>query len=105
MRQLVELQKHAADFKSLNTELVFVFREEKEGVNGLKKIKGKTKTTYTLAVDLNKKSTAGYSSKRMTFDNFVVSKDGKVNAIIDGSLRTRATAEQLLKALKTIEGK
>lgn len=105
MRQLVQLQQNAAEFKKLNTELIFVFREESEGINGLKKIKGKTKTTYTLAVDLNKKSTAGYSSKKMTFDNFVVAKDGKVTAIIDGSLRTRATAEQLLKTLKTIEGK
>lgn len=103
MRQLVQLNEHAAEFKSLNAELIFVFREEQNGVEGLKKIRDKTKTSYTLAVDLNKKSTAGYSSKRMTFDNFVIDKTGKVKAVIPGTLRTRATAEQLLKNLKQIE--
>lgn len=105
MKQLVQLQEHADKFKALNTELVFVFREEAEGVKGLKKIRDRTKTTYTLAVDHEKKSTAGYSSKRRTFDNYVVAKNGDVKAVIDGTLRTRATAEQLLKALKEIEGK
>ena len=105
MKQLVELQKHAEDFKTLNTEVVVVFREESEGVEGLKKIKAKTRSTFTLAVDKDKKSTTGYSSKKMTFDNFVVDKTGKINAVIDGTLRTRATAQQLLKTLEEIEGK
>lgn len=105
MRQLVELQKHAEDFKKLNTELVVVFREEAEGVAGLKKIKSKTRTTFTLAVDKDKKSTAGYSTKRMTFDNFVVEKTGVLKVAVDGTLRTRATADELLKTLKAIEGK
>lgn len=101
---MVELQKQSADFKELNTELIFVFREEKEGVEGLKKIKERTKTSYTLAVDLDKKSTGGYSPRRMTFDNFVVDKTGTVRAVVDGTLRTRAKAAQLLKTLKEIEG-
>ena len=105
MKQLVELQKHAEDFKTLNTEVVVVFREESEGVEGLKKIKGKTKSTFTLAVDKDKKSTAAYSSKKMTFDNFVVAKSGEIKALLDGTLRTRATANELLKVLKEIEGK
>ena len=105
MKQLVQLQKQADEFKALNTELIFVFREEKSGVDGLKKIKTGTKTTFTLAVDLDKKSSKAYSSKRMTFDNFVINKNGKVAAVIDGTLRDRATADELLKALKKIEGK
>ena len=105
MKQLGQLQQQADEFKALNTELIFVFREEQQGVDGLKKIKSKTKTTFTLAVDLDKKSSNAYSSKRMTFDNYVVSKDGTIKAVVDGSLRTRATAEQLMKTLKEIEGK
>lgn len=105
MRQLVQLNKHSESFKALNAELVFVFREEREGVEGLKKIRERTKTDYTLAVDLNKKSSAAYSGKRMTFDNFVIDGKGSVRAIVPGTLRERATAEQLLKTLKEIEGK
>lgn len=105
MRQLVQLQKQASDFKALNTELIFVFREEKEGADGLKKIKARTKTDFTLAVDLNKSSSKPYSTKKMTFDNFVIEKNGNVKAVIPGTLRERATADLLMKHLKEIEAK
>jgi peroxiredoxin len=107
MRQLVQLQEYAKDFKALNAEMLFVFREESEGVEGLEKIKKKQKTTYRLSVDLDKKSSKVYSPKRMTFDNFVVDSNGIVRGIIDGTLRDRATAEELMKVLKEInkEGK
>ena len=105
MRQLVELHKYSAEFKKLNTELVFVFREEAEGVKGLQKIKDKTGTGYVLSVDPNKASTKSYSPGRLVFDNYVINKNGNIQAIIPGTLRTRATAEQLLKHLKSIEAK
>ena len=41
----------------------------------------------------------------MTFDNFVVAKDGTVKAVIDGTLRDRAKSYQLLEALRKIEGR
>jgi peroxiredoxin len=105
MRQLVQLQKQANDFKTLNAELIFIFREESEGADGLKKIKERTKTDFTLAVDLNKTSSMAYSSKKMTFDNFVIDKKGNVKAVIPGTLKERATADLLLQHLKEIEGK
>jgi peroxiredoxin len=105
MRQLVQLQKQANDFKTLNAELIFIFREESEGADGLKKIKERTKTDFTLAVDLNKTSSMAYSSKKMTFDNFVIDKKGNVKAVIQGTLKERATADLLLQHLKEIEGK
>jgi peroxiredoxin len=104
MRQLVQLQKQSDDFKALNTEMIFVFREEKDGVDGLKKIRDKTKTGFTLTFDLDKKSTKAYSTKRMTFDNFVIDRKGDVQAVIDGTLRDRATADELLKVLRKLEG-
>jgi peroxiredoxin len=104
MRQLVQLQKQADDFKTLHTEMIFVFREEKSGVDGLRKIKDRTKTGFTLALDRDKKSTKVYSTKRMTFDNFVIDRKGNVQAIIDGTLRDRATADELLKVLRKLEG-
>lgn len=102
MRQLVELQKNKQQFKELNAEVIVVFREEKEGVDGLKKIKSRTKTEFTLAVDLNKKSSAAYSPDRMTFNNYVIDREGVIRDVIPGKLRTRATSERLLKTLKAI---
>lgn len=102
MRQLVELQKNKQQFKELNAEVIIVFREEKEGVDGLKKIKTRTKTDFTLAVDLNKKSSAAYSPDRMTFTNYVIDNKGMIRDVIPGNLRTRATSERLLKTLKAI---
>jgi len=103
MRQLVQLQKNADDFKKLNAELIFVYREEKEGVDGLKKIKDKIKPTYRLTLDFEKKSSAAYSSKKGTFDNYVIDSDGVVRGIIDGKLMVRATASELIKILEEIE--
>ncbi|MCA9127399.1 MAG: redoxin domain-containing protein [Planctomycetales bacterium] len=103
MKQLVELQQHAEEFKKLNAELIFVFREEQAGVDGLKQIRDKRKTTFTLTLDLDKKSSKMYSPEKMTFDNFVLDSSGTVRLIVDGTLTTRAKAEQLLKVLKEIE--
>lgn len=103
MQQLVELQKHAEAFKRLNAELVFVFREESLGVSGLKKIRDRHRTTYTLALDNQKKLSASYSPKPMTFDNYVIHSDGVVGKIIPGSLRRRADAEVLIGALKAVQ--
>jgi peroxiredoxin len=100
MKQLVELNKHADEFKALNTELLFVFREEAKGVEGLKMIQDKHDTGFTLAVDPEKKSTKVYSSGKMEFDNFVIDANGVVRGIIDGTLRERATAAELTRILK-----
>ncbi|MEM8671621.1 MAG: redoxin domain-containing protein [Planctomycetota bacterium] len=103
MKQLVQLKEYESEFKALNAELLFVFREESEGVEGLKKIKQKYDPPYLLSIDLNKKQTAAYSAKRRTFDNFVIDKEGVVRAVIDGTLRDRAKADELIKVLKSIE--
>jgi peroxiredoxin len=103
MRQLVQLQGQADDFKSLDAELIFVFREEADGVDGLRKIKRDHKTTFTLALDPDKKSSRAYSPEKMTFDNYVIDSQGVVRGIVDGTLRDRATAEELIKILKGLQ--
>ncbi|MFN3191878.1 MAG: peroxiredoxin family protein [Aureliella sp.] len=103
MRQLGELQGQAEEFKKLDAELIFVFREEQKGVEGLKMIQQRIPTKFTLALDPNKKSSKAYSTQRMTFDNFVIGKDGKVAAIIDGTLRERASAKKLIEELTKLE--
>lgn len=104
MRQLVQLKSRADEFKSNNAELIFVFREESEGVDGLSKIKEKHDSPFVLALDFNKKSSKAYSPQRMTFDNFVIDSNGKIRGAIDGTLRDRATADELLKILKELQG-
>ena len=69
MQQLVELQKRKETFKRLNAEVVFVFREESLGVNGLRKIWAKHVTTYILALNNEKKASAFYSPQPKAFDN------------------------------------
>ena len=103
MQQLVELQKHAETFRRMNAELVFVFREESLGVSGLKKIKAKHGTPYTLALDNQKQTSSAYSPKPMTFDNYVINSDGVVGKVVPGSLRKRATADVLIEALKAMQ--
>lgn len=105
MRQLGELQQKAGEFEKLDAELIFVFREEAKGVKGLEEIQKKFNTKFTLALDLNKESSKPYSTRRMTFDNFVIDKQGKVVAVIDGTLRERATAKQLIEELTKLKDK
>ena len=102
MRQLVELKEHAEEFENQNAEIIVIFREEQKGVDGLKLIKKRQKVDFTLALDTGKKSTPEYSPGNRRFDNYVVDKSGKIRAIVDGTLRTRAKAEQLLDTLKKI---
>jgi peroxiredoxin len=103
MRQLVQLQGHADNFKSLNAELIFVFREEADGVDGLKKIKDQHPTSFTLALDPEKKSSRAYSPAKMTFNNYVIDTSGVVRGIVDGTLKDRATADELTRILKEIQ--
>jgi hypothetical protein len=54
-------------------------------------------------LDRDKEKTGKYSPGRRKFDNYVIDKNGAICAIIDGSLRKRALAKQLLAALEEIE--
>lgn len=104
MKQLVQLTKHAEKLAEMNVEVIAVFREEKEGVAGLEKIKEKTKTPFTLCLDTGAEQTAVYSPGRMEFDNYIIGPDGKLAGKIDGNLRRRATSEQLFAILKQLSG-
>jgi hypothetical protein len=58
-----------------------------------------------LALDFEKKNTGAYSPEKRTFNNYVIDSRGIVRGIIDGTLRDRATAEELTKIFKEIKGK
>ena len=102
MKQLVELQKNAAKFEELETEVIVVFREENSGVEGLEKIVNRTKTEFTLALDLNKESSKAYSPKDSSFDNYVIDKSGIVRKIFAGNKMRRATATDIIEAIEKL---
>ena len=83
MKQLGELQKNGAQqFKELGVEVVAVFREEREGIAGLKKIKNRTKVNFTLALDTPANATKAYSNGRKEFDNYLVDGTGVIRGVI-----------------------
>ena len=104
MRQLVQLNQKEAEFKKLKTELVFVFREERGEAAGLKAMREKRKTKYTLLSDLGARQTAAYSSKRGQFATYVIDKKGVVRDVLDGTKPRRPGSDPIIKLLKKMEG-
>jgi len=103
MRQLGELKRNAADkFKEQGVEVVAIFREEQSGMDGLKKIKAKSKVEFTLGLDTDAKATGAYSPGKMKFQNYVIDKHGVIRGIVDGSLKSRAQSAQLLEILASL---
>ncbi len=82
-----------------------MFREEQKGVDGLKLIKEKTKTPYTLAIDLNNEKTGRYSSKKGEFTGYVIDGDGMITKVLTGNLRNRAKSNELLSAIEAASPK
>jgi len=82
MKQLVQLRDAYAKLKQLDTEIIGVFREEKQGREGLTKIRNSTKVKFALVEDLKAEKTGQYSR----FYNYVIDKQGVVQAIVgDGA--------------------
>ncbi len=103
MRQLVQLNQKEAEFKKLKTELVFVFREERGEAAGLKAMRKKRRTKYTLLSDLGAKQTAAYSRKRGQFATYVIDKKGVVRDVLDGTKPRRPGSDPIIKLLKKME--
>ncbi len=102
MAQLVELKKNNDKFADRGVEVIAVFREEKQGLEGLQKTKDKTGVPFTLALDLGAEHTAAYSPGKWVFNSYVVDSSGTVRAIVEGDLRNRAKSEQLLNAIESL---
>jgi len=65
----------------------------------LKKIKDRTDTPFTIAVDLNKEKTARYSPSRREFSGYVIDSTGTITKFFQGDLRNRAKSKELLAAI------
>ena len=78
--------KHRETFKKLTAKLVSVFREKSVGVSGSSRKQAKHGTTYTLALDNQKKSSSVYSHKSMEVDNHFIDSEGVGKLSVAGSL-------------------
>ena len=92
------------NLKKLGVKVVAIFREEKEGLAGLEKVRASTGVPFTLALDTPASATAGYSNGMKEFDNYVVDNTGVIRGVIDGSIKNRAPAAKFVEIVKSIEG-
>jgi hypothetical protein len=65
-------------------------------------IKTRSGVEFTLCLDKGAEKTSSYSPGKMQFANYVVDKSGVICGIIDGDLRNRAKAEQLLEIVASL---
>ena len=70
----------------------------------MKLIKERTKTPFTLAVDLNNEKTGRYSSKKGEFNGYVINSAGIITGIFDGNKRVRAKSDAFLTAIEAAAG-
>jgi len=98
MGQLKDISNHYEEITQAGGEVIVVFREEQEGVAGLKKSQKTASTEFPLLVDLGAKETADYSTTGFT--TYILDKKGKVETILSGKKTKRPSAEDILAALK-----
>ncbi len=102
MRQLGQLQKSYQQFRALGCEIVAVFREEKDGAEGLKKARGTTHAEFPFLMDLDAEHTGAYSQNG--FATYIVGSDGKILAELDGTIMLRPTVKQILAEMPAAAG-
>ncbi|MGJ8672105.1 peroxiredoxin family protein [Rubritalea sp.] len=98
MVQLVELQKQQEAFKALDAELICVLRENKEGLDGLKKAYAKTKFDIILN-DSPTTLTKEYSKE--LWATYFIGKDGIIKSVLTGTKKKRPDADAVLTQAKS----
>ena len=92
------MQKLYDKFKTLDVEILSVHREEREGVEGLKKTIRMTGIKFPPVLDFKNKETAPYSQG--AFFTYVIDKSGTIRAILPGTTYERPTGEKILETFK-----
>ncbi|MBI1346168.1 redoxin domain-containing protein [bacterium] len=101
MGHMQALQKQLAEFESAGAQVVAVFRENTEGVAGLKKVQMASKAEFLLLDDPKGEHTKPYSPEG--YDAYVVDQAGKIRVVIDGTKTGRPAPEKLLQAVKELQ--
>lgn len=97
MRQLVELQENYPAIQEQDAEVIVVFREDEDGVEGLEKSRDHAGAEFPLLSDLGAESSSAYSGTG--FQTYVIDKAGVIRAVLDGTLRDRPMADEILSQL------
>ena len=98
MGQLGDLSKNYEQIKKQDAEILVVFREERDGTEGLKKSQTSSKATFPLLLDLGNKQTPDYSTTGFT--TYLIGKDGKIKSILAGTKPKRPKTKAVLEALE-----
>jgi peroxiredoxin len=98
MGQLKDLSNHYEDISKAGGEVIVVFREEKDGPEGLKKSQKTASAEFPLLLDLGAKETADYSTTGFT--TYIIGKDGTVETILAGKKTKRPSAHDIIEAVK-----
>lgn len=94
----MKLQEKYAEFKKQGAEVVCVFREEKDGAEGIKKARTQTCAVFPVLLDPGAVETALYS-RGVSFTTYVVGKEGEIDAVLEGVKVKRPTADEILSEL------
>jgi peroxiredoxin len=98
MGQLKDLQKHYQEITKAGGEVIVVFREEQDGLEGLKESQKAATAEFPLLLDLGAKATPDYSTTGYT--TYIIDKEGNVKKILAGTKRARPKTEAIIAALK-----
>lgn len=101
MGHMQALQKRSAEFDAAGAQIVAVFRENKEGVEGLKKVRKASKAEFLLLDDPDKQQTKAYSPEG--FAAYVVDSQGIIRGVFDGTKTGRPDPDKLLAAVKELK--
>lgn len=101
MGQLKQFADKYPTIAKTNTEVITVFREEREGQGGLERSKKASGAEFPLALDLSSAKTPTYSSTGYT--TYVIDKKGKVQAVLTGTKKNRPKPAAVLKSLQSLK--
>ncbi len=98
MGQVKQLQNHYQEIQKAGAEVVVVFREERDGMEGMMKSQKTTGAQFPLLLDDNKQMTGDYSPEG--YSTYIINPKGEITQVIHGTKANRAGIPAMMKALK-----
>lgn len=96
-----QLQQRRKEFQELGADIVAVYRENREGAAGLKKVAEASGAEFTLLNDPRAANSSRYSQEG--FDAYVIDKEGVIRAAVQGTKPKRPEIDTLLAEVKKLQ--